>query len=113
VTKQKQIQFTGERHTYSTLVFEYLVQRPSQTTSAKEKWRKVDHSFIHSFIQNRVSLCSFGCPGTEVDQAGLELKRCACFWGLGLKVDSAPSRPAPLTFFECYILKTNFCRNLT
>jgi hypothetical protein len=30
-------------------------------------------------FQDRVSLCSLGCPGTHsVDQAGLELKRSTC-----------------------------------
>lgn len=50
-------------------------KRPSQINPAKEKWRKVIHSFIHSLTRDRVSLCSFGCPGThDVDQAGLELE---------------------------------------
>jgi hypothetical protein len=55
------------------------------------------------FFQDRVSLCSPGCPGTHfVDQAGLELN-------LEIRLplppecrDSrrAPPRPAPLVFVE-------------
>lgn len=48
-------------------------KRPPQINPAKGK------SLTHSFIRDRVSLCSFGCPGThDVDQADLEL-RDTCF----------------------------------
>jgi hypothetical protein len=37
-------------------------------------------------FQDRVSLCSHGCPGTHsVDQAGLELKCCLCLPSAGIK----------------------------
>jgi hypothetical protein len=46
------------------------------------------------FFQDRVSLCSLGCPGTHsVDQAGLELRNspASAFQVLGLK--ACPTTP--------------------
>jgi hypothetical protein len=43
------------------------------------------------FFQDRVSLCSPGCPGTHsIDQAGLELRSlpASAFQVLGLKANS-------------------------
>jgi hypothetical protein len=48
----------------------------------------VDIYLFIGFFQDRVSLCSPGCPGTHsVDQAGLELRNlpASASQGLGLK----------------------------
>lgn len=47
---------------------------------------------VHTFLQNRVYLCSPGCTGTySVDQTGLKLKDlpASALWVLGLKEDTA------------------------
>jgi hypothetical protein len=52
--------------------------------------------FVCLFFQDRVSLCSLGCPGTHfVDQAGLELRNLptSASQGLGLKACTTTAQP--------------------
>jgi hypothetical protein len=59
------------------------------------------------FFQDRVSLCSPGCPGTHsVDQAGLELRNppASASRVLGLKV--CATTPGPTLTFLCIICFT-------
>jgi hypothetical protein len=57
--------------------------------------------YFIGFFQDRVSLCSSGCPGTPfVDQAGLELRNplASASQVLGLKV--CTTTPGPLSIFN-------------
>jgi hypothetical protein len=61
----------------------------------------IDSTVLFCFVlQDRVSLCSPGCPGTHsVDQAGLQLRNqpASASRGLGLKAcATTPSLDAPL-----------------
>jgi hypothetical protein len=62
------------------------------------------------FFQDRVSLCSLGCPGTHfVEQAGLKLRNppASASQVLGTKGVSR-HRPAPNLFFFFLSLKTDY-----
>jgi hypothetical protein len=57
--------------------------------------------WVRSVCDNRVSLCSPGCPGTHsVDQASLELKSaCLCLPSAGITGLRKPLLPSPFFFF--------------
>jgi hypothetical protein len=70
--------------------------------------------FLFFVFQDRVSLCSPGCPGTQfVDQAGLELRNppASASGVLGSKV--APPHPAPTLYFESFNLGLSISARLT
>jgi hypothetical protein len=65
------------------------------------------------FFQDRVSLCSLGCPGTHsVDQAGLELRNppVSAFQVLGLNVCTTTAGRSFLLMFPRKILLFNLGR---
>jgi hypothetical protein len=58
-------------------------------------------SFCFFFFQDRVSLCSPGCPGTHsVDQAGLKLRNLPASASKVLGLKACATMPGKNLFFE-------------
>jgi hypothetical protein len=62
---------------------------------------KLINLFIFGFFQDRVSLCSPGCPGTHsVDQAGLKLRNSPASTSQVLGLQACATTPGGTNFFN-------------
>jgi hypothetical protein len=71
--------------------------------------RKIDFTFFWFLVfQDRVSLCSLGCPGTHsVDQAGLQLRNPPASASQVLGLKSCATTPGEILRFYLYLYNEN------